>query len=63
MKYIQFSYPDSRLPTPDSRLPTPDSRLPTPDSRLPKTPRARYLTQLRTAMVPITGTVKFSQIK
>ncbi|NEN96674.1 MAG: hypothetical protein F6K50_14390 [Moorea sp. SIO3I7] len=24
-------------------------RLPTPDSRLPKTPRAAYLTELRTA--------------
>ncbi|WP_293105730.1 hypothetical protein, partial [Moorena sp. SIO3I6] len=23
IRYIQVSYPDSRLPTPDSRLPTP----------------------------------------
>ncbi|WP_293081199.1 hypothetical protein [Moorena sp. SIO3H5] len=32
IRYFQFFYPDSRLPTPDSRLPTPDSRLLTPDS-------------------------------
>ncbi|NEQ62460.1 MAG: hypothetical protein F6K53_35755 [Moorea sp. SIO4A1] len=39
IRYIQVSYPDSRLP--DSRLPTPDSRL--PDSRLP-TPDSRFPT-------------------
>ncbi|NEO79518.1 hypothetical protein [Moorena sp. SIO4G3] len=32
MRQIQFSYPNSQLPTPNSRLPIPDSRLPTPDS-------------------------------
>ncbi|WP_424096787.1 hypothetical protein [Moorena producens] len=35
MRQIQFSYPNSRLPTPNSRLPTPDSRLPIPNSQLP----------------------------
>ncbi|WP_424102251.1 hypothetical protein [Moorena producens] len=38
IKQIQFSYPDSRLPTPDSRLPIPYSLFPIPYSLFPIPP-------------------------